>query len=344
MAVIRFFLVLGMMLALAAVGDAQYPPPYPPYYPPYGYGGGFGPGNVLNGQANVMNAQGQLEISQEQARVEREKANQAKVDTKRKTFDEMMYEKANTPTFTENQEKADMMQIRRVMNHPAPAEVTSGKSQNIMLPYLDKLMAVGVQGPPVPLDQGMLKFINVTSGPQAYNIGILRDGGVLDWPFALRGPTQQKLAPVFPMLVSSAVSGNLSFDLYTQANKGIAALKTELFGKFAKDQIDGGSYLAAKHFLADLDSSMNMLQSPSAAKFLNGTYAATGRNVPELVYNMTSKGLKFAPANPGNDAPYWALQNAMVAYGAGAESNKGFRATFDPIVQKPRKDYTNLPP
>src|SRR5207244_6096962 len=129
------FLALALFLAITRPSDAQYPPPpgvYPGYYPPSGYGG-FGPGNVLNGGANVISASGQLLINQEQARVEREKANQAKVSTKRKTFDEMMYEKANTPTFTEDQEKTEMMIVRRVMNHPLPAEVTSGKSQNILL-------------------------------------------------------------------------------------------------------------------------------------------------------------------------------------------------------------------
>src|SRR4029077_18984238 len=131
---IRSFLGLTCCLALQAAFltasvHAQYPPPaypaypgYPGYYPGYG---GFGPGNVLNGEANVISSSGQLFINQEQARVEREKANQAKILTKRQTFDEMMYEKANTPTFTENQEKTEMMIVRRVMNNPLPAEVTS---------------------------------------------------------------------------------------------------------------------------------------------------------------------------------------------------------------------------
>ncbi|HWY88307.1 MAG TPA: hypothetical protein VNX28_16465, partial [Gemmataceae bacterium] len=84
--------------------------------------------------------------------------------------------------------------------------------------------------------------------------------------------------------------------------------------------------------------------SPSAAKLLNGTYAATGRTVPELVYNMTGKGLLFAPATPGNDAPYYALQSALVSYAAGSESNHGFRETFDPFIQAPKKSFADIPP
>jgi hypothetical protein len=352
---IRSFLGLACFLAVQAAimtasVHAQYPPPaypaypgYPGYYPPPGYGG-FGPGNTLNGAANVISASGQLFINQEQARVEREKANQAKILTKRQTFDEMMYEKANTPTFTENQEKTEMMIVRRVMNNPLPAEVTSGQSQNILLPYLDKLLRVGVQGPPISLDPTMLKSINVTTGKGGANIGILRDGGKLDWPFALRGATQKKLTPLFPKLVSSAMAGDVDFDLYTQASKGVSQLQGELKQRFFKDEIDASSYLEGKHFLDSLESSMKMIRSPSAAKFLNGTYAATGRTVPELVYNMTAKGLRFAPATPGNDAPYYALQSALVSFAAGAESNNGFRATFDPLVQAPKKSFANIPP
>ncbi len=296
----RYAFCIAGCLTLAASLGAQYP-----YYPPPGYGG-FGPGNVLNGQANVIGATGELYINQEQARVEREKANQAKVDTKRKTFDEMMYEKANRPTFTEDQEKSEMMIVRRVMNHPLEAEVRSGKSQNILLPYLDKLLRVGIQGPPVTLDPGMLRWINVTSGKGGANIGLLRDGGKLDWPLALRGATQKKLAPIFPQLVSAATSGGIDLDMYNTASKGITALRSELSQKFRKETIDAGLYLEGKHFLDSLDSSLQMVRSPSAAKYLDGTFAATGRNVPELVYNMTSKGLAFAPATPGNDAPYFA--------------------------------------
>ena len=78
---------------------------------------------------------------------------------------------------------------------------------------------------------------------------------------------------------------------------------------------------------------------PGAARLLDGTYAATGGTVAELVLNMTSSGLRFAPATPGNEAPYFALHSALVAFAAGDETG-GFRATFDPFVQPPG----SLPP
>jgi hypothetical protein len=327
-----------VLLSLIGALDAQ-DPPYPPYYPPPGYGG-FGPGNVLNGQANVINASGNLYIQQEQARVEREKALQAKVDTKRKTFDEMMYEKANTPTFTEDQAKIQAMTLRRVITKPLEAEVTSGKAQNLMLPYLDQLCRVGIQGPPISLDPDMLRSVNVTIGKEGNNIGLLKDGGKLDWPLAVVGPTQEKLDPLFPKLVSGAAVGKLDLKLYTQVNKGVTTLQDELRKKFHKEEIDGGFYLEGKRFLDSLESSMKMLRQPSAAKLLNGTYAAVGRNVPELVYNMTMKGLKFAPATPGNEAPYFALHSAMAAFAAGDQDPSAFRANFQALAYPVRKDFS----
>jgi hypothetical protein len=335
---IRPALCLAILAALAPTGSGQYPPPPYPYYPPPGYGG-FGPGNVLNGQANVMNAAGNLYNAQEQSKVEREAANQAKIETKRKTFDEMMYEKANTPTFTENQEQTDMMIVRRVMNHPTQVEVTSGQAQNILLPYLNKLLSTGIQGPPVAIDPNMLKFINVTVGKGGGNIGLLKNGGKLDWPIGCLGPIQKGLDPLFPKLVYSASTGNLDVATYTKASKGVASLQDDLKSKFMKEQIDGGVYLESKRFLDSLDSSLQMIRSPSAGKLLNGVYAATGRNVPELVYNMTTKGLKFAPATPGVDAPYYSLQSALSSYAAGAENSPAFRVTFDPFIQPQKKNF-----
>src|SRR5262245_66109645 len=109
---------LMLLLGLSSPGHAQYPPPgYNYYYPPGGYRE-----SALTGAANVINATGDLYVQQEQARIQREKANQAKLDTKKQAFDEMMYEKANTPFFTEDQETVDAMVLRRLINNPSQWE------------------------------------------------------------------------------------------------------------------------------------------------------------------------------------------------------------------------------
>jgi len=147
------FVWLGVSGSAAA--QYQYPSVPPPAYNPY-YPGGRQ--SALSGAADLVNAQGNVYVQQEQARIQREKANQAKIDTKRQAFDEAAYEKANTPAFTEQQEKVDAMVLRRVMNSASPWDITSGYALNKIVPYVNSLAAQGGMGPPVPVDPEQLQY------------------------------------------------------------------------------------------------------------------------------------------------------------------------------------------
>ena len=118
------FVIVGLLLATCA-GDAAaqnvYQPRGTPYPYPNPYGGGFYPGRVggaLYGQADVMRASGEVMIQQEQARIEREKANQEKLVTKQKSFEQMMWEKANRATLTENLKYESQLSLARMMSSP----------------------------------------------------------------------------------------------------------------------------------------------------------------------------------------------------------------------------------
>ena len=72
--------------------------------------------------------------------------------------------------------------------------------------------------------------------------------------------------------------------------------------------------------------SINALKQPTAGKFLTGQFGAQGESVGELVVNMTSKGLSFAKAQPGQEFAYLALQRAFVNFAATAGvPDTGFR-------------------
>src|SRR3954451_20057240 len=99
---LRTLLWASLVLALApGESRAQYAVPNP-YVNPYAVNPYGGVGGYAAGQAQVIQSTGQLLVDQEQARIERQKADQAKIDTQKKAFDEAMYEKALTPTHTEN--------------------------------------------------------------------------------------------------------------------------------------------------------------------------------------------------------------------------------------------------
>jgi len=306
--------------------------PYP-YPPPYN--GGFGPGNVLQGQAAVMDAQGNLMLQQEQARIEREKANQAKLDTKRKTLDWQNYEREHKWTLGQEQERTEALRIQRLLKNPRQEEVLSGSAMNTLLPYLNQLAQQGIHGTPVFLDPYELKQINVTGAGSGQNIGVLGDPAKMNWPLALRGPAQKTLNDEIVKVVGDTLKGTLDFAEYTQVQKGVDALLNDAKSKWIAEQIDSGTYLESKRFLESVRGGLDILKQPDAAKYFNGGYAAQGNNVAELVANMSRQGLRFAPALPGAEASYFGLYSAFLDFAAGGEAVTGFRVRLAPAIADP---------
>jgi hypothetical protein len=332
----RVLFPLALLVAPSLVhGQYYYRPGYAPRpygYPYGGYGNSYYVQSPLSGQAEVINATGNYIQATEKARIEREQANQAKIDTKRKTFDEMMYEKANRPSYAEEQEQNKYLLIRRVMAQPTDVEIKTGKAQNILLPYLQDLNSHGVQGPSVPLDQEQLKLVNVKPGlSDSVDVGVLRTGGKVFWPVALLGSDQKKMDELLPQAVQQTIKGRVDPTTYKTIRTTIKKMQDGLGPRlFVKEEIDSGEYLEAKHFLEALDKAVASLTNPAARRFLDGSLCAEGRTVPELVEDMTSKGLTFAPCNPGDESAYLALHNAMVAYANGAQSTIGLRVPVAP--------------
>lgn len=324
-----------VLLWSPALGNAQYryvrpiPYPYPPVYQPYGGAGGY-----LAGGAEVVNAYGKLGINQEKARIAREKANQAKLDTQKQAFDQMLYERSLRPTYTEEAALVESRKLHRIMTTPEIAEITAGKTLNFMLPHVKKLASLGIQGPSVLLDPEVVKDINVTAGKEVGpNVGVLKNANNLDWPIVVQGPKQEKLAALIPQATYQTATGKLNAKLYRQTMDGIKELQDELRKRFHKEEIVGGDYLTGKRFLDALESAVNDLSKPGAKKYLDGTLVAKGRNVPELADNITRQGLSFAPVSPGEEASYHALHEAFVSYITTAQASSGFQLQLRPTLE-----------
>jgi hypothetical protein len=335
------FVVLALLLWQAPRVDAQqtlpnpFPPtPYPYPYPyPYWDQGGFGPGNVLRGAATVMDAQGNLMLQQEQARILREQANQAKLDTKRKTLDWLNYEREHKWTFTQEQERIESMRLVRLLKNPRESEVLSGSAMNTLLPYLAQLAQKGIQGSPVYLDQNLLKNINVTGKGSGNNLGVLGDGK-LNWPIALRGPDQQEADKLIAKAMADAAAGNLTLGEYKQAVNSLDKLQQKVTDMWSREEIDSAMFLDSKRFLQSARGGLAVLTQPDAAKWLGGGFAARGHTVGELVTNMTNQGLSFARALPGQEPAYFGLYSSMQEFAAGGQNETGFRVTLAPPIME----------
>ena len=73
-------------------------------------------------------------------------------------------------------------------------------------------------------------------------------------------------------------------------------------------------YIESKGFLDDLQSSIQSLRNPNVAKYLNGAYAAKGATVADLVQQMTTQGLHFAPATQDDQPAYSTLYQSLRTY------------------------------
>jgi hypothetical protein len=323
---LRGALALSVMVAFGARCPAQNP--YVPYYP-----GGYRPGVVggaLQGQASVISASGDLMIKQEQARIERQKADQEKLVTKKKSFEQMMWEKAHTATYTETAQYETGLILQRMMTSPTAHEITSAKTLNAMLPMIKTLASGGVHGPPIYLDPNQLKQINVTVGKDGKNIGMLK-GPKLTWPLCLQGnPAQKKIEALLPQAMSLAAMGSLDQKTYRELTASLANLTDDLRRQFQKETIDGGEFLEGQRFLEPLTKSVQALRDPTSQRVLDGTYSARGRNVQELCDYMTKQGLSFAGGNPGSEAAYYSLHDSLVAYTTNAEAAAGFHVQYIP--------------
>jgi hypothetical protein len=299
----------GYDASLSSGGYGGYNP-YMPYYDPYGA--------ALMGSADIINSQGRFAVSIEQSRITHEQVRQARIETRRKLFDEYKYERDNTPTAQELREKDQVTLYRRSITNPPVTEVLSGDSLNTLLDHLTKMQASGARGPSVPLDEATLKQVNVRPEGRTGNIGLLKYEGNLKWPQPLQAPEYDKerkrLEEFLPKAVQQASFQGVDPGTLSAIREDLEKLQ-ERFSANVND-LGTGKYIEGKRFLNSLDEAVAALGQPDVTNYFNHKFEAKGKTVAELVNYLREKGLRFAPAVSGEEAAYRALLQAMVAYDA----------------------------
>jgi hypothetical protein len=282
-----------------------------PYYPNWDpYGGG------LQGAAAAISAQGEFQIQWQQSRLLGQEVERSKIDTRRKQYDEWLYERATRPTIEDERERMRLEQVRRARNDPPLAEIWSGKSLNDLLAVIQRMQAQNQPGPTVPLDPDTLQHTNLTTGVSPEGMGLLKDGGKLHWPLALsdspyeadRKQMEQLMDAAIKQVQGSGVDGAT----LRAMKKTIANMRETV--KNNLDDLTPSEEIQAKRYMNELDSTVRALQDPDVSKYLASRYAARGATVADLVQQMNRQGLKFAPAMSGDEAAYVALHRALVDY------------------------------
>jgi hypothetical protein len=275
-------------------------------------------GGALYGAAAIMNAQGQFKVSRQQARLLAEQVRSAQLDNKKRAFDEYLYEQRNTPTLESIRQEAIKQQLSRSLNEPNATEISSATALNNVLAALET-MPPAKDAPAISDD--VLKRVNVVKGAGSSSLGLLRDEGKLAFP-----PAVLTLAPADQTAAQLKTLDSLARDAYAQATAGrvdgdmlkkMQEISTSLNDRLTKvvNETQFGQYSEGKRFLRALDDAIAVLQQPDAGDFLpSGKNVAKGKDVAALVKYMADRGLRFAPANSGDEDAYKVLHRALVNY------------------------------
>jgi hypothetical protein len=283
----------------------------------YGGGGGGGAGSYFQGVSSMTNANAQYYFTTQQARLGKEQVENAKIANKRAKFDEDMYEKANTPTRAELDEKDRQEALRLARDQPANGDIWSGKALNTIFNSIQKTEATTrLKGASVPISEEILRHLNLTTGTAAGSVGIFKNGADLAWPMVLRGPEfkspRDNINRIAPEAVRQASSGSLEPDTYKKFKNAISDLG-EIINNMAAD-LSPGDYIQSKRFANNLDEGLKNLSEPNSVNYLNGRWSAKGGTVGALIDHMTSNGLRFAPAVEGDRPSYTSFYNQLIIY------------------------------
>jgi hypothetical protein len=301
------------------------------YDNPYGmpwYGYGESPiGGYMRGYADVINATTKGLIDEQQASLMKEYVRRERLENKRKELDTWLYFRDRLPTAEDDRQRDLAVRLRRSMNDPPAGEIYSGRAMNVILDDLGKRLGANnaAQGStPLSADE-VVAHLNFTGTENRGNPGLLRyvstDGGRLPWPLVFSGPmykSQREVVDTLGRTVYKEAEGGRvdagNLESMTNAVRQLQQSLTDNIGDLTPNQ-----YGEARRFLSELDDALALLRQPNARDFF-GSKAPKGKTIGDLVQEMLSRGLRFAPATAGDEAAYMAVHRALVNYAANTAS------------------------
>jgi hypothetical protein len=299
-----------------------YSDPYSGYggYPYYGESqlGGY-----VRGVADVVGAVGRQMVDEQRARLIRQQVKQEQLETWKRGFDYWLYYRDRMPTAEDDRERAVQLQVRRSLNDPPVGEIYSGQSLNTLLDDLKKklIRESDFQRTPLAVDEETLGHLNLTPTQDSGNPGLLKKEGRLTWPQALRSQQFQEeratldhLSPaVYEQVLGNRVDPG-ALDAMSAAVQGLQQRLTDHIRDLTPTQ-----YGEARRFLRDFNDAITLLKRPNSGAYFSNK-AIQGKNLGQLVQHMLDKGLRFAPALPGDEPAYLAAHRGLVVYALTANS------------------------
>jgi hypothetical protein len=275
----------------------------------------------LSGAASLTKADAQYQLTISQAKLMRQEAIRSAFQTRRAAIEEAEYERAHMA----DPEKIRRAQLERELDRarvsPPLTEVWSGKSLNVLLRNAIARQLQGGRGPNVPVNEDVLKSINPTAGNTRGNVGLLKDGGNLQWPQALQGEAfkeaREDINRRMKQAVQTVTAGNKSPDESTLADMQADLKRLTETVDASVNVLSPDLYIEAKRYLTQVGNAVTALRDRNVSNYLSGNWLPRGKTAAELVKYMGDRGLWFAPAAPGDEPAYLALYHALAAFDAG---------------------------
>ena len=300
-------------------GPGSYYNPYQPYnIDPYG--------GYMRGGADVIAAQGRFLVNIQQANLIREQVRAERMANRRRAFEEYLYERERTPTLEQERERRLIAERDRARSDPPVTEIWSGKALNDVMGELRALRAKGLlvasRAPNIPLDEDLLKHINVT-GKDGGNIGLLKNEGRLTWPVALGGDDlkaeRERLAEMAQDAIGQAKFKNtVDAGTLKQMQNDLERMHKQLSRNVG--DLPTAQYIEARRFLNNFDDAVRVLGTANSGNYVTRKWSAKGKNIVEVVDGLMGAGLQFAPAVAGDEAAYVSLHRALAAYATAMQS------------------------
>jgi hypothetical protein len=260
----------------------------------------------------------------------REEWHRRRIENDRSRFDLDRYMQRNTPTLDEQRESFRLQQVLRALGDPPVTEIRSGKTLNDLIVDIQILQGRGIRAEGVALGSHVLRNINVSAADSSSEAGIFKKGR-LSWPALLRDQAfdqeRRAIVKLLPRAVSQLSGGQVDAGTLDGLDRAVSGLNKRL-KEMAKEQGDHASwspaeYIAAKEFVQRMEKAVNLLDQPNAAEVLVLARDLQADTAAELVAYMSTHGLRFAPAAPGDERAYLTTYRALADYDMRLQAKAG---------------------
>jgi hypothetical protein len=285
-------------------------------YPMWG-GQGMGVGFAFQGVASMTQAAGQYQTDIQQARILREQSRQAGIETARQRMQfEMEYEAAR-PTYQKERNKQLEAELTMARGDPTRNEIWSGRPLNALFRSIFS-MPNPTRGPNVPLQESIVRGLNLTDRSTSGTLSLAKDEGKIAWTEALDeadfDDVRDRFSKNFAKATKAASYGEVA-DRMTlrELRDDLKTMNTKLEEKVS--DISPSRFIEARRLLRNLNDNVRGLSDPRLAKAGNNAWRSSIRNVADLVEHCLKNGLEFGPTSaPGDEAAYTAAFFAIRSY------------------------------